>query len=180
MKYPEYVRINNKKVKINTDYRYALKALRVCDDVMIGDYERAMAVCFIMYNFVPPASEFGEYLSQAIKFLQCGEEIDDSGDTERDMDLIEDEKYINVSFMSDYGIDLSRTDMHFWKYCELITGFTEKSIMSRIRQIRNCDPNDYAEKDRRAIYKAKEAVELPTKYTREELEAMAEFEAHFK
>ena len=179
MKYPEYVKINGEKVKIKTDFKTALKAFEVVNDNSIGDYERSLAIIYIMYGYLPPNDQIEAFLNMAIKFLQCGENSDTQASRERDMDFIEDEKYINASFMSDYRIDLSKTDMHFWQFCELITGLTDKCVLSRVRHIRTCDPNEYAEKDRRAIQQAKEALALPIKYTKEEQQAIDEFEALF-
>ncbi|MCM1115605.1 MAG: bacteriophage Gp15 family protein [Clostridium sp.] len=179
MVYPEYVRINGEKVKIKTDFKVALKALAVVNDNSIGDYERALAVIYIMYGYLPPNDQIEMFLQMATKFLQCGKNSENETDSERDMDLIEDETYINASFMSDYHIDLSKCEMHFWQFCELITGLTEKCILSRVRQIRTCDPNDYEEKYRHALWRAKEALALPERYTKEEQEKIDEFEALF-
>ncbi|MCD7722689.1 MAG: bacteriophage Gp15 family protein [Clostridiales bacterium] len=180
MTYPEYVRIAGEKVKIKTDYRVALKALKVANDSTIGDYERALAVVYIMYGYLPPEEQFGDYLDMASKFLQCGKSAGETVTVDRDMDLNEDETYISASFLSCYHIDLTAVKhMHFWRFCELITGFDDKCIMSRVREIRTCDPNEYAEKDRHAIYRAKELLALPEKYTKEELKMIDEFEALF-
>lgn len=179
MAYPEYVRINGEKVKIKTDFKVALKALSVVSNSEIGDFERGLAVIYIMYGYLPPDELKTAYLDMAAKFLQCGKSTENECDSERDMDLIEDRTYINASFMSDYHIDLSNTDMHFWQFCELITGLTEKCILSRIRQIRTLDPNEYSPKDRHSLWKAKEAFALPVKYTKEEQQAIDEFEALF-
>lgn len=58
------------------------------------------------------------------------------------MDFEQDESYIEASFMSDYQIDLSSMNMHWWRFCTLISGLTEKCILNQIRSIRNYDLND--------------------------------------
>ncbi len=180
MPYPQFVKIRGKKVRIKTDYNTALKCFKVINDNTIGDYERALAVVYIMYGYIPDEDLINDYLVMAQKFLQCGESIDEQEAKEADMDFNYDRKYINASFMSDYHIDLTQyPNMHFWQFCELITGLTDKCILSRVRQIRTCDPNDYAEKDRHEIYKAKEALALPVNYSKEEQAKIDEFEALF-
>ena len=178
MAYPHFVKIRGENVRIKTDFTTALRCLKVVDDNTIGDYERALAVVYIMYGYIPDDDLINDYLEMAKKFLQCGESTEQQETKPSDMDLNFDRKYINASFMSDYHIDLSQCpNMHFWQFCELITGLTDKCILSRIRQIRTCDVNDYPEKDREAIRKAKEELALPEKLTKEQIEAINRFEA---
>lgn len=181
MSYPEYVRINGEKVKIKSDMRTALKCLKVAQDNNIGGHERALAIIYILYGDIPEQEElWADYIAQAVKFLQRGEECPRQSDTEPDMDLFYDEEYISASFMSDYHIDLSETNMHFWKFCDLVGGLTENCILSRVRAIRTADIKDYAEKDRRDIIRAKEKLALPHRLTKEEQQMEDEFEAQFK
>lgn len=181
MSYPEYAEVNGKRHKLNTDYKTALRCFGVIEDETIGDYERAIAVVFILFGFMPPVSDLEAFSQKATLFLRCGEKDGKQSDSERDMDFNYDEKFINASFMSDYHIDLNKTpDMHFWQYCELIGGLTEKSILSRVRYIRTCNPDDFAEKDRNSIYAAKEQLALPQRLTPEEREQIERFEALFK
>lgn len=178
MAYPHYVKIRGENIKIKTDYLTALRCFEVVDDNSISDYERALAVVYIMYGYIPEDDLISEYLEMAQKFLQCGESTEQQESKQPDMDLNYDRKYINASFMSDYHIDLSQCpDMHFWQFCELITGLTDNCILSRIRHIRTCDIKDYAKKDRAAIRKAKSKLALPEKLTKEEQEAANRFEA---
>jgi uncharacterized protein (UPF0305 family) len=80
--------------------------------------------------------------------------------------------------MSCYSIDLSNREMHFWQFCELISGLTEDSILNRIRDLRNTDLSDYQDsKTRTKIQEAMERVALPTEsdYDEEDLEALENF-----
>lgn len=171
MAYPEYVKIRGEKVKIRTNWTIALRALAVSSDESIGDYERALAIIQIMYGYLPDYEVMPDYINMAIKFLQCGENTETQQEKSADMDLNYDQKYIKASFLSDYHIDLNNCpDMHFWQFCELIGGLTDGCILSRIRIIRTCNVNDYAEKDRPAILRAKKELALPEPKTREQIE----------
>ena len=82
----------------------------------------------------------------------------------KDMDFIQDQKYINSSFMSDYHIDLSKTDLHFWQYIELIQGLTEDSSLNRVRNIRNYDLSEIKdEKTKNKIMEAQKELALKNK-----------------
>lgn len=180
MSYPEYVRIRGEKIKIKTDTKTALKCLKIADDGEIGDYERALAIIYTLYGYIPQdESLWQDYMLQAQKFLSKNENAENDG-SEPDMDLLYDEPYIVASFMSDYKIDLNKENPHFWLFCDLITGLTENSILSRVRTLRTMDVSEWAEKDRRSVLKAKEAVALPRKLTKKEQESEDIFEARFK
>ncbi len=180
MTFPEYAEIAGKRYKINTDYRVALRCFEVIEDESICDEERALAVIYLLFGEIP-ADNMEDFLRIAGNYLRCGEKEEKQASTERDMDFKADEKYIAASFMSDYQIDLSRTDMHFWQYIQLIQGFTERSVMSRVREIRNYDLEELKDpKSRAKMVKAKEAVALPEKFTKAEQDAIAEFEKLFE
>ena len=180
MTYPEYAEVGGIRYKINTDYRVALRCFEVVNDTDICDEERALAVIYLLFGDVP-MDKLEDFLRIAGDYLRCGEKAEAQASNERDMDFTEDAKYISASFMSDYQIDLSRTDMHFWQYIHLIQGFTEKSVMSRVREIRNYDLSETKDpKTRDKILKAKAAVALPEKFTKAEQDTIAQFEKLFE
>ena len=180
MIYPEYAEVAGKRYKINTDYRVALRCFEVIEDDTICDEERALAVIYLLFGEIP-TSDLEEFLRIAGNYLRCGEKEETQASSEKDMDFIADEKYIVASFMSDYQIDLSRVNMHFWQYIQLIQGFTERCVMSRVREIRNYDLEELKDpKTRAKMVKAKEAVALPEKFSKAEKEAIEEFEKLFE
>ena len=180
MRYPEYAEVNGIQYKINTDYRVALRCFEVIEDDSISDEERAYAVVYLLFGDVPE-EHMEEFLRIAGMYLRCGEPENAPVSQERDIDFSADEKYIIASFMSDYQIDLPSTDMHFWQYIQLLQGFTEKSVMSRVREIRNYDLSELKDpKSRAKMVKAKEAVALPKRFTKDEQSAIDEFEKLFE
>lgn len=180
MRYPEYAEVKGIKYKINTDYRVALRCFEVIEDTSISDQERAFAVVYLLFGEVP-IEDIDEFLRIAGNYLRCGENEKSQEARERDMDFNADEKYIVASFMSDYRIDLSSVDMHFWQYIQLIQGFTENAIMTRVRDIRNYDMSELKDPKQRAkIVKAKAAVALPDKFSKDEQKAIEEFEKLFE
>ena len=180
MTYPKYAEVAGVKYAINTDYRVALKCFEVIEDPNICDEERALAVIYLLFGEVP-TDHLDDFLRIAGDYLRCGEKAETQESSQKDMDFNADEKYIAASFMSDYQIDLSITDMHFWQYIHLIQGFTERSVMSRVREIRNYDLEELKDpKSRAKMVKAKQAVALPDKFSKAEQEAIDEFEKLFE
>ena len=158
--YPEYAEINGKKYKIDTDYRTALWCFDVINDDTITDYERAMAIVYLLFDFIPK-EDFLLFFEKAEKFLEYnGNEKQKKIQKNRkiDMDFNKDRKYIMASFLSDFKMDINKTPLHFWEFIDLIEGLKEDCILNRIRDIRNIDPTKI--KDDETRKRIKEAQEF--------------------
>lgn len=189
--YPDEIEVSGKVYKINTDYKYALACFEALEDKDINDIARAMAlVCILLGKEngdevdIPDftQNELNEVIPVLIKYLSHNENDEDTRTGgKKDFDFIQDRKYINASFMSDYRIDLETTDMHWWKFCELIEGLTDKSILNRVRDLRNTDLSEYKDtKTRNKLQRAMKSVELKKKHSKEEQNAIDKFESLFK
>ena len=166
MNYPEYVKVNDRKYKIRTDFRIALKCNNIAQDNNIGEAERALAIIYILFeNGLDHKEDYDELLELARKYLGCGKEVKET-DENIDMDYNEDIDYIEASFMSDYHIDLTKEKMHWWKFNKLINGLSNSEmgnccVLNRIRNLRNYDTKDIKDaKERQKIEKAKQDVAL--------------------
>lgn len=179
--YPEYVQVNNKKYKINTDFRYAIECNRIAMDDTIGDFERALAIIYTLFGEegINNKEDYETLLKMAKKYLLCGKELESN--EEPDMNFVEDMDYIEASFQSDYGISLEDTEMHWWKFFKLINGLSNSElgnccILNRIRNLRNFDTSEIKDrKERNRIEKAKKQVALKKKInnlTKEQEESM--------
>lgn len=172
--YPKFAEIAGERYPINTDYRVALRCFEAVEDDKISDTERAYAIIYMLFGFIPEKNH-EEFLKAARMYLQCGEP-NEQHTYERDMDLNLDFKYIIPSFRSDYGIDIAGENMHFWQFIQLIQGLTPNCALSRVREIRNYDVTTISDPDlKRKIYDAKAALALPEKYTSEEQDMIDRF-----
>lgn len=168
MDYPEYAKVGDKLYKINTDFRMAIKCNEIATDESIGDYERALGIIYVLFGEegINALEDHERLLELAKKYLLCGKELDTRNNEEPDMDYTEDMDYIEASFMSDYHIDLSNEQMHWWKFTKLINGLSNSElgnccVLNRIRNLRNYDVKDIKDrKERERILKAKNEVAL--------------------
>ena len=171
MNYPEYVKINDKKYKINTDFRVAIECQEIALDESISDFERALAIVFKLFGDegINDTDNYEKLLELAQKYLSCGKELDSTNNEEPDMDFMQDIDYIEASFMSDYSIDLTNTEMHWWKFYNLINGLSNSEmgnccVLNRVRNLRTYDTKDIKDaKELEKIKKAKEQVALKKK-----------------
>ena len=168
MEYPKYVKVNDKKYEINTDFRVAIECNRIAEDETIGDFERALAIIYELFGEegINTQEDHEKLLELALKYLSCGKEINDKPKEEPDMDFIEDMDYIEASFMSDYNIDLASVEMHWWKLYKLMNGLSNSEIgnccvLNRVRNLRNFDTKDIKDqKEKDRIERAKKEVAL--------------------
>lgn len=177
--YPTKLEVAGEIYPIDTDYRTALECLKISEDKTICDEERAMAILYLLYGFIPDEN-IEEFMKKAVLFLQCGETNKQQNDREKDMDFFEDKRYIIASFMSDYRIDLSQNNpMHFWFFVDLIVGLTENSILNKVRQIRSRDLSEIEDdKFRAKVREAQEQLALKnvkSKASDEQIESAKRF-----
>ena len=164
MDYPKYVKIGEKKYKINTDFRVAIECQEIALDNSIGDFERALAIIYKLFgdDGINDFDNCEKLLELGSKYLSCGKEVKKNNNEEPDMDFTQDMEYIEASFMSDYNIDLTQIEMHWWKFYKLINGLSNSEmgnccVLNRVRNLRNFELKDI--KDEKQLAKIKEAKE---------------------
>lgn len=176
MNYPEYVKVDDKKYKINTDFRVAIECNEIANDETISDFERALAIIYKLFgdDGINDTNNYEKLLELAQKYLSCGKEVVDNNE-EPDMDFIQDMDYIETSFMSDYSIDLANTEMHWWKFYNLMNGLSNSEmgnccVLNRVRNLRTYDTKDIKDqKELERIKKAKEQVALKKRVAKKNL-----------
>ena len=186
MNNPEYVKIGDKKYKINTDFRVAIECNNIAQDDTIGDTERSLAIIYKLFGDegLDNSQDWEKLLELGIKYLTLNKDTSDvDNNTEIDMDFNEDMDYIEASFMSDYKIDLTTEKMHWWKFYNLLEGLSNSElgnccVLNRVRNLRTFDLSQIKDnKERERLAKAKEMVALKStkkevKLTKEQEESM--------
>lgn len=179
--YPQYVEVEKKLYRINTDFRVAIECNRIAQDDSIGDFERALAIIYTLFGEegIDTPDHYEKLLEMAKKYLLCGKEYDTEANEKPDMDFIEDYSYITTSFLSDYHIDLDNCEMHWWKFMDLMNGLSNSElgdccILNRIRNLRNFDLKGIKDaKEKEKIRKVQMQVALK-KYQKPKKEATEE------
>lgn len=192
MQNPNFVKIKEKKYKINTSYLVAIECDKIAKNTKIGDYERALAFLYTLYG--DDGLECDEDCEKLIelgkRYLLLGEENKQlkTENNEPDFDYEQDMDLIKASFMYDYGIDLDKDpNMHWWTFARLLNGLSNSElgnccILNRVRNLRNLDLATIKDiKTREKLAKAKEEVALIKKegkeveYTEEEKKSIDNF-----
>lgn len=186
MNKPEYVKINNKMYKINTDFRVAIECIDIAMNDSIGEHEKALAIIYKLFgdDGLNDSNNYDESIRLGQKYLNCGKKLEENNE-EIDMDYNQDMDYIEASFMSDYKIDLSTTKMHWWTFYNLLNGLSNSEfgnccVLNRIRNLRTYDTSTIKDrKEREKVLKAQKQVALRKqgiKLTKEQEESIKRFE----
>lgn len=168
MNNPEYVKIGNKKYKINTDFRVAIECNNIATDDTISDIERPLAIIYKLYGDegLNSPNDWEKLLELAIKYLCLGKELDDSKEMP-DMDFNKDRYYIRSSFIQDYKYNPYDMEyLHWWDFFNDLSNLSNSEfgnccILNRIRNLRTYDVSQIKDcKERNKIIKAKKQVAL--------------------
>ena len=168
MNNPQYVKVDDKLYKINTDFRVALKCNNIAEDKTIGEYERALAIIYKLFG------EDGLDCENQNKLLKLGMKYLLLGNDKKEPKNENKEKYeldfnkciglIKASFKFDYKYDPYELEYLHWYdfYNDLeslsTSEFGNCCILNRITSILNQEPKEI--KDNKARQKLIEAQKL--------------------
>ena len=156
--YPQYVEIENKRYKINTDFRVALECNRIAEDNTIGDLERALAIIYTLFgeDGINTPDHYEKLLELGQKYLLCGESIDEFSrqrkDNTNDLDFNKCEGLIKSSFKFDYQYDpYSKDYLHWYEFNNDLMNLSTSEMgtccaLNRVIEILNRNPKDIKDK----------------------------------
>ena len=168
MNNPEYVKVGDKKYKINTDFRVAIECNEIAESEDISDIERPLAIIYKLYgdDGLNNPQDWEKLLELAIKYLCLGKELEDTKE-EQDIDLQQDRYYIRSSFIQDYKYNPYDMDyLHWWDFFNDLSNLSNSEfgnccILNRVRNLRTLDVSKIKDiKEKEKILRAKKQVSL--------------------
>ena len=177
MNNPEYVKVDNKMYKINTDFRVALECNKIAEDTSIGEFERAMAIIYKLFGEDGLDCENQDKLLElAMKYLLLGRdknELKNEPHNKYELDFNKCIGLIKSSFKFDYKYDPYELKYLHWYdfYNDLenlsTSEFGNCCVLNRITSILNQDVREIKdEKTRKRIINAQKFTKK--KYCKEE------------
>lgn len=194
MNNPEYVKINDKLYKINTDFRIAIECDHIARDKTIGDIERGLAIIYKLFGEDGLNSKNQNKLIElGMKYISLGKkqsEIKDEDNNENSyhLDFIKCQGLISSSFKFDYKYDPYKLEyLHWYDFYNDLENLSNNEfgtccILNRVNNLLNYDTKEIKDaKERTKINKFKE--ELKKKYciceekelTKEQEKSVSEF-----
>ena len=177
MNNPEYVKVDDKLYKINTDFRIALECNKIAEDKSIGEFERAMAIIYKLFGEDGLDCENQDKLLElAMKYLLLGRdknELKNEPHNKYELDFNKCIGLIKSSFKFDYKYDPYELKYLHWYdfYNDLenlsTSEFGNCCVLNRITSILNQDLREIKdEKTRKRIIDAQKFTKK--KYCKEE------------
>ena len=169
---PENVEINGKVYKIRTDFRTSiLFETMMLDEEFPDELKGSQAID--LYFYEPPPIEYGEEaLKRIIEFYSCGktENPGKSGKISiKEIYSFEyDDDYIFAAFYQQYGIDLTDTNLHWWKFKALFKSLCENCKIVEIMGYRSTDLSDIPKEKQKFYRSMKKLYELPISKSEQE------------
>lgn len=177
---PDTVEVGGKEYPISSGFRTGMLFEQMFMDPKLSNREKVIGA-FKLYF---PESNLRELLinpepfSEAIfDFYRCGKEKPKQDNRPNRIQLQRtqvycfehDAPYILSSFWSDYQIDLSEVDLHWWKFKALFDGLSEESKMVKIMSYRITDLGQIKDKREKArIARLKAIYALPVNVSTEQ------------
>lgn len=191
MSNPEYVKLDDEMYKINTDFRVAIKCNKIAIDNDIGDFERAMAIVYLLFGEKGlDCQNNGKLLELGLKYLAFGKTEGKKEEKEQDyeLDFEKCEGLIKSSFKFDYNYDPYSLDyLHYYDFYNDLSNLSSNEygtccVLNRVMNLLNYDTKDIKDaKELQRIKKAKEQIiemyctKKEKKLTKEQQESAKEF-----
>lgn len=146
---PTSVEIDGVEYKVNTDFRYALRAILAFEDESLVNTEKQIILLDNLYPVMP--SNISEALRLAGLFLNGGKENDDSVEQQpRLYSFSKDANLIYAAFKQTHGIDLADTEyLHWWKFLALFMDLGSDTAFCNLVGLRKRVKAGTATKDER-------------------------------
>ena len=193
MNKPEYVKVDDKLYKINTDFRVAIECNKIAMDKKIGDTERALAIIYKLFGEDGlDCTKMNKLIELGLKYISIFNDYENSlkDDLEGrfELDMSKCKGLISSSFKFDYGYDPYKLDyLHWYDFYNDLSNLSTSEfgnccILNRIISILNQEPKKIKDnKDRQKLIeaqkmlKAKYCVSNEKEMTKEQEESAEKF-----
>ena len=141
-------------------------------DRAMPDDEKILQVLSLCYIDLPPTLK--DAYSALMDFFAREQEgkAGTSPAEKRFYDFSADAEYIIAAFQAQYGIDLLRDSLHWWRFKALFKSLTEENLFVKVMQYRSMNLSKIKDKETRRYYKRlKLLYALPDNRSEEEKEA---------
>ncbi len=146
------ITIDGRDYEINTQFYVwiEIENLLFCGEDEELSLARALALAFPVLPHNPQKA------IEAIVWFLCGGQMPHTKEGEKTsapcFDIKQDFGYIWGAFYSEFGIDLSKSDMHWWHFVTLLRCLGENCQFSRIVGYRSLNLKNIKDKEQRQMY----------------------------
>ena len=154
---PETVIFGSKSYPIKTDFKVWLRFHGIITDRNKSPAEKftdAVLCCFDSEKCKKLPDNYEETMSVLFSFFAgMPKDVKTAKPVEKVFDFTQDSEYIFVSFLAEYGIDLSESSMHWYKFLALLGGLSESSQLKKAIAWRSVNLADIKDSKKRSLYR---------------------------
>lgn len=150
---------------INSDFRIGIQIFQALNDNELSEMEQVYKSCELLFDAdgveqLPDMKTMQEGVQWFLSGWYTDNPVKSSGKESKDMDYDIDQWRIFSAFLTQFGINLNETDMHFWVFMGLLSTLSECAF-TRVIDIRTkkIDPK-MSPSDKEELRKVKEQYAL--------------------
>lgn len=164
MSNPKNVKVGDEIFPINTDFRVALKCNEIAMDENIGDFERALAIIYLLFGEkgLNATQIYDKLIELSVRYISLGREnngLKSKYESEKyQLDFLKCQGLIKSSFKYDYGYDPYELDyLHWYDFYNDLENLSSSElgdccILSRVNTILHRNPSEIKNsKDRQKL-----------------------------
>lgn len=164
---PEKVTIDNKKYKINSDFRSSILFELLMQDNSVREEDKIFMALQLYYPVIP--TDINLAIEKMLWFYRCGKDISKSkgnGKSKSSTQIYSfehDDDYIYSAYLDQYSIDLQDIEyLHWWKFKAMFRALKEDNMIVKIMGYRSMDLSKIKDKEQKSYYNnMKELYKIP-------------------
>ena len=187
-KLPTSTTINGKEYEFNSDFRNSIYFSIIMQDDSLSEEEKLYKALEIYYPIIP--TDIEKALEYIYWFYSKGKVEEDNSkkvkegkklfkrNNNRAYDFEVDSDLIFTAFMSQYGINLNRENLHWWEFMALFNSLNDDNEIVKIMNYRTINVNSIEDKKERKLYNdLQQYYSLENKVSKEEQAELDEMRA---
>lgn len=161
---PEWAKAAGERYPVRSDYRVGVLFEQLMLDESLSPAVRA--ACALRLYYPDPPKDADAALAGILWFWNCGRAPAGGGegtgqDGGRVFDFEADAGLICAAFWADYGLDLCRERLHWWKFCAMLRALKPENLFCRVLAWRGADLAALSGEERAFTEKMQRLYALP-------------------
>lgn len=169
-KLPHQVKIDGVNYQINCDFRTSIKFELLIQESESSQREKIIETLKLYFNVIPKNIDVA--IERIIWFYSCGNTCKTPKEDQKEKRSIEvnqraysfnyDKNYIFSAFYQVYGIDLTKENLHWWKFKALFSALPDECLFSKIMYYRTVEISSKMSREyQQRLRELKEIYALP-------------------
>ncbi len=153
-KFPTKINVNNKVLRINSDFRNCIKIIEAFEDDELFDEEKYLIIIKRLYIDEVKEEDLEQAIIKGIKFLDLGEENENNEENiKRLYSFSKDDSYIYTGIRQSHNIDLNSIEyLHWWNFVYLFLDIGQDCMFNQLVYYRKRKNEGKLTKDEKKVY----------------------------